>query len=444
MGVDVEAVLAQHAVPGCSLAVLDAGEVLYEAGHGTSRVGSGEPMTSSTRLPACSMSKPVAVVAALRLVERGVLDLDADVSDYLTRWTIPANGDWRPRLTIRQLASHTAGLTAHTGFPGYSRESVVPSLLEVLSGGHPANAAGARVDMMPGVQFRYSGVGTTLIQLVMEEVTGTNSAELLQQLVLGPTGMSASTFDQGLDTGERAHGHLPGHKPVPGGWRVQPEECAAGLWTTPGDYLRFMRAIQRASSDDPDTPQNGLLTRASAQELLTPAAALPSAPDMTGMSHIGLGFFVAAPNGVPEWFGHTGSNVGFVCASAASVLGRRGVVVMTNSDEGAPVVRRLLQSVAETLHWDDIELGGRASQDPPASIVAHAGTYTSERGLSVELADDGGTVALVVSTQPAIQLHFQDPTTLSTERLDLRVLLEPDGSISLEQAGRHTKLRRVT
>jgi hypothetical protein len=79
------------------------------------------------------------------------------------------------------------------------------------------------------------------IQLLMEEVTGMSTTDLVAQLVLEPLGMRASTFVQEYDDDERAHGHRPGTKPVPGGWRVQPEQCAAGLWTTPADHLRFMK-----------------------------------------------------------------------------------------------------------------------------------------------------------------------------------------------------------
>ena len=82
-GIDVEAVIEQWAVPGCSVAVLDEDEIVLDRGYGIRAVVSGDPLTQATRLPACSMSKPVAVVAALRLVEQGLLDLDADVSDYL-------------------------------------------------------------------------------------------------------------------------------------------------------------------------------------------------------------------------------------------------------------------------------------------------------------------------------------------------------------------------
>jgi CubicO group peptidase (beta-lactamase class C family) len=436
---DVEAVLTQTGVPGCSVAVLEGGEVVFDRGFGTRRVTSDAPVTPATRMQACSMSKPVSVVAALRLVERGLLDLDADVSDQLTRWTLPANGDWRPRVTLRQLASHTAGLTAHAGFPGYGRGAVTPSLVNVLSGAHPANAPGARVDMVPGVQFRYSGAGTTVIQLLMEEVTGMTATDLLTELVLEPLGMRASTFVQELDDDERAHGHLPGGEPVPGGWRVQPELCAAGLWTTPGDYVLFLSAIQRAYAGDLDA----FLTSLTARELLTPLAALPSGRDMTGMSHIGLGFFIAVRDDAPTWFGHTGSNTGFVCASMASVSGQRGAVVMLNSDNGAPAAKMLLQSITRTRQWSDTELDALAPRDRPGSIGAWAGIYTSG-GLSVGLAGRDGEVELTVPGQPPIQLRFDDATTLSTEALDLRVRLNADGTTSLEQGGHLTTLQRAT
>ena len=65
----------------------------------------------ATAFQACSISKPVTALAALRLVQAGRLGLDDDVNDRLTRWRLPANGAWQPRVTLRHLLSHSAGLT---------------------------------------------------------------------------------------------------------------------------------------------------------------------------------------------------------------------------------------------------------------------------------------------------------------------------------------------
>lgn len=430
---DADAVLAGSRVPGCTVAVRDRGEVVLDRGVGTARAGSDRAMSATTRLQACSMSKPVAVLAALRLVERGVLDLDADVSDRLSRWTLPANGDWRPRITLRQLASHTAGLTAHGGFPGYRRGAVLPTLPEVLDGRHPANAPGARVDLLPGTRFRYSGAGTTVLQLLLEEATGASTADLLGELVLEPLGMRDSTFVQDLDDPDRADGHRSGARPVPGGWHLQPEQAAAGLWTTAADYLRLLDGVQRAHAGEP----GALLAPDTAREVLRPVAPLPG-PDLTGMTHIGLGFFVAAVDGLPTWFGHTGSNTGFVCASVASVADRRAAVVLTNSDDGTPVVGALLRAIATDRGWADLALAA-PTPGRPAGLGPHAGRYRTDE-LAVELVEEDGAIELRLPHQPPVALHLAGPASLATDDLDLRVLLEDDGSVALVQGGHTTRL----
>jgi hypothetical protein len=178
--------------------------------------------------------------------------------------------------------------------------------------------------------------------------------------------------------------------------------------------------------------------------MLTPLAALPSGRDLTGMSHIGLGFFIAVRDDAPTWFGHTGSNTGFVCASMASVSGKRGAVVMLNSDNGTSAGKMLLQSITRTRQWSDTELDALAPRDRPRSLGAWAGIYTSGSGLTVGLADRDGEIELTVPGQPPIQLRFDGATTLSTEALDLRVRLDVDGSCSLEQGGHVTRLQPAT
>src|SRR5881394_2224698 len=83
---------------------------------------------------------PVTAVAALRLVEQGKLNLDADVSQYLKSWKLPANRfTGQKKVTLRELLSHTAGATVH-GFPGYTTGQTAPTLVQVLNGEKPANS----------------------------------------------------------------------------------------------------------------------------------------------------------------------------------------------------------------------------------------------------------------------------------------------------------------
>ena len=120
---------------------------------------------------AASVSKPVAAMGALVLVEDGKLSLDGDVNKFLKSWKVPANEyTAKAPVTLEGLLSHTAGLTVH-GFPGYGAGATVPAVNQILDGAAPANTAAVRVTLAPGSQFRYSGGGYTIAQLAMTDVT---------------------------------------------------------------------------------------------------------------------------------------------------------------------------------------------------------------------------------------------------------------------------------
>ena len=114
----IEADLGRFSVPGAAWALIDGGRIVHEGGLGVAAADSGDPVTPATLFQACSISKPVAAFAMLRLVDRGLLDLDEDVNERLTSWRVPPIGRWQPVVTLRLLVSHSAGLTT-SGFPGY-------------------------------------------------------------------------------------------------------------------------------------------------------------------------------------------------------------------------------------------------------------------------------------------------------------------------------------
>ena len=132
-------------VPGVSIAVIHDGAIEWARGFGVMKLG-GSPVTPETLFQAASISKPVAAVAALRLVEAGKLDLDADVNRYLKTWKVPDNEfTAKTKVTLRELLTHTAGMTVH-GFAGYASGAPVPTLVEVLNGEMPANSPAMRMN----------------------------------------------------------------------------------------------------------------------------------------------------------------------------------------------------------------------------------------------------------------------------------------------------------
>ena len=275
---------------------------------------------------------------ALYLVEHGKLSLDEDVNQELTTWKVPDNEfTATQKVTLRRLLSHSAGTTVH-GFPGYAVGEPIPTLVQILNGEKPANTAPVRVDLVPGTKERYSGGGVTIEQLLIMDVTGKPFPQFMQQAVLGPIGMTNSTFDQPLPPALAAHaaaGTLADGKPVPGKWHIYPELAAAGLWTTPTDLAKF--GIEIALSRNGES--NRVLSEAMTRQMLTRQS-----------EDVGLGPFLGT-GGNPNEFDHGGANAGYRCIMVMFSDTGQGLVIMTNSDRGMNVGGYLIESIAKEYGW---------------------------------------------------------------------------------------------
>ncbi len=436
--------MAEHCVPGVSVAIINDGQVAEEHVYGDRTADTSSPVTPTTLFQACSISKPVTAMGMLRLVEQGRLDLDADVNDHLKSWRVPANGGWQPRVTLRQIVSHSAGLTAH-GFPGYPRGQSLPTLVQVLSGIAPANTEGVRVDIAPGVQFRYSGGGTTVMQLLLEEVTGVAIAELLRELVLEPLRMEHSTFEQPLPdarSDEAATAHHTDGSPIEGDWHTYPEQGAAGLWTTPGDLIRFALGIQRAVAGGVDGP----ISTAMAEQMLTAQTPpTPGADRIGGLNAVGLGPFVRWEEGRTTYFGHSGGNEGFRCHLMAHRDDGVGAAVMTNSDSGSWVVMDAFNAIAREHAWPGY-VSEPFDAPPPRGpgLDQFTGVFVLPSGVRLDVTRVGDQLNVVVGDQPVIPFSAEEETKIVSQYVDSTLALSADGSLVLHQSDVDTPCRRVS
>ena len=228
--------MKQLRVPGVSVAVVNDYKIEWAKAYGLADSQTKAPVTTATLFQAGSVSKPVAAMAALKLVEEGQLNLDRDVNAQLKSWKVPENKFTEKHpVDLRAILSHTAGFTVH-GFPGYAVGKPIPTLPQIFDGEKPANTRSIRVDKVPGKGFRYSGGGTTVMQQLVIDVTGRPFPQVTHDLVLAPLAMTSSSYEQPLpaDWATRtatAHNRLG--NPIPGRWHIYPEMAAAGLWTTP-------------------------------------------------------------------------------------------------------------------------------------------------------------------------------------------------------------------
>jgi CubicO group peptidase (beta-lactamase class C family) len=337
VSLDIEKLMKLYNVPGLSVAVIENYKIAWVKSYGVTEPGGKEPVTPKTLFQAGSISKPVAAAGMLALVQEGKLSLDEDVNQKLKSWQVPENEFTKEqKVTLRRLASHSAGLTVH-GFPGYDIDEKVPTLVQIFNGEKPANTAAIRVDFVPGTNERYSGGGITIEQQVMMDVSGKPFPALMKEAVLDKIGMSDSSYEQPLPPARAtltAGGAYGDGKEVHGKWHVYPEMAAAGLWTTPTDLAKF--AIEIALSKQGKS--NKVLLQKTTQEMSIPQS-----------KNFGIGFALNTKH--PGEFGHSGADEGFQALLVMNADTGQGAALMANSDYGILVAEEYLRSLAKEYAW---------------------------------------------------------------------------------------------
>ena len=239
--------------------------VIYEGAAGERTPGSGEMVGPDTMFRIASMTKMVATVAALQLVERGELDLDDPVETYLPEYgelqvLEGFDGD-TPRLrapaskaTVRHLVTHTSGQTYWFWNADLVRWHEVTGTPDVLSGSMDIFKAPMVAD--PGAAYEY-GINTDWLGRVVEAAGGLSLRDHFAEHILGPLGMTSTTF---LMTPEQGENCVPIHLRGEDGawaasdidWSQEPEWWAGGhgLYSTPSDYLRFQRMLLNGGTLD--------------------------------------------------------------------------------------------------------------------------------------------------------------------------------------------------
>jgi len=411
--------------------------VSIAAQRGTDIFTATSPATAPNQLyQAASISKPVAALAALALVEQGILKLDSDINTQLTSWTLPVSPDWPVKVTLRNLLSHGGGLSVRS-FPGYPQNTALPGLTDILDGKPPAITPPVRVTGLPGVTPRYSGGGYTVLQQLIADASGQPFDQVVQDYVLDPLGMATARYGRPAPRPHAAAVAL-GH-PVPGGYLVYPELAAAGLWCTPTDLVQFATGIQDMAAGRPHPGGHQYpLSQKLATEMLT--------EQLTGW---GLGLELGG-TAAGRRFGHEGDNEGYACELSATVAPGPAIAVMTASDQGRKVIHPLLPHIRGLLGWPDAAacspVGTPGDPPPSASLFAHlpalyGGEYRTKQGLSLYLAGDGWNWTLTRPGQPPLPLEPKSLTWVACPVLPIEIEFDVDtrsgqaNSLTLRQIG---------
>jgi|SRR5579872_3368106 len=335
--------MAHYHATAVSIAVIDNYKIVWARGFGVVSPGSKIEITDKTLFQAGSISKMVAAVGILRLIDEHKFSLDDKVNEKLLSWKLPENDFTRQSpVTIRLLLSHSADTTVH-GFPGYERDAYHPTLIQVLDGKPPVNTIPIRVEAVPGSRWQYSGGGYLILQQLAIDTSHQTFPDFMHERVLVPAGMNDSTYEQPLPDELHARAACGVQKTgiaVKGCWHVYPEMAAAGLWTTPSDLARFAIELMRARS----ALSNTLLSPDMARQMFTVHGYASE-----NYMNQGLGVFVDGPR-----FEHGGDDAGFLAIVVGYSSGK-GAVIMCNVDGSLGLLDDIARAIAREYGWADTD-----------------------------------------------------------------------------------------
>lgn len=399
--------LAHYKTPGISIAVINNGKLEWARGFGYRNLTKNEPVTQNTLFQVASISKPVVALAFIKLMENNEIDIDTNINVYLKSWKVPSNNGWEPKITIRQLLSHTAGFTV-SGFPGYLTKEEIPTTVQILNGEYPTNTDPVKVNIFPGTRLRYSGGGITIAQLILEDKFNKPFYKIMDSLVLSPLNFVNSTYQQPIPKSKYhliAAGYPSKYQPIEGGYHIYPEMAAAGLWTSPTELSNIITEVQKANKGN-----SQYITDKSINEMLTPQKIA---------SDIGIGFFLTG-KGDSLIFQHGGGNRGFNSLLIGYKNLGKGAIVMINANT-FEIINEVMRSIAIEYNWPDYFRENKKYVLDEESLESFTGKYVSEEDWEIVIARDKDKLTIEMVSQPPIYLIPESNNKFYCEQLNIKV-----------------------
>lgn len=334
----VERLMAAGRVPGLALAILNRGEIVFQRAFGYRDVERRLPLTDTTVMYAASFTKSMFAYMVMQLAEEGAIDLDRPVEAHL-RKPLPQYPGYADlardaryrRITPRMLLSHTSGFRNWRFFSPAGALDTTGTL---------------DIHFDPGTRYSYSGEGIQLLQLVVEEVTGRSTAELMRERVFDRFGMARTSmlweprFAGDVANGYDEQGTSLGHR------QRRSVRAAGSVDSDLTDVARFARGVLRGEGLRPETRAAML----SPQIRINSTFQFPTPPTDTtdrdaaiGLAY-GLGWgLLESPYGRAYFKeGHDDGTENYMIAFDGP---KTAIVIMTNSSNGESIFTELLATL---------------------------------------------------------------------------------------------------
>src|ERR1700730_12592746 len=350
--------------PGCALAVVKDGHIIYEHGYGMANLELSVAITPQSVFDIGSGAKEMTRPGVLLLVQDSKISLDADIRKYL-----PEMPDYGSPITIRHLLHHTSGLRNYDDL--FDLEGIPEADLTTDRDAMELIVRQKGVNFKAGEEFLYSDTNYFLMSQIVKRVTGQTLRQFAQDRIFGPLGMTSTHFhdDHTMIVARRATGYAPHHG---GGFEIDMsnfEQLGDGsVMTTVEDLAKWDQNF--------DPPQVG---GPEAVRQLTPPGKLNDGQQIP----YGMGLFIDHYRG-PNWIHHSGEWVGYRAALSRFPDQHFSTLVTCNC-VGSMNPMGMAKRVAD-LHLEEeftpaekTTSAQTVSRLPATSLKPYVGTYWSQK-----------------------------------------------------------------
>jgi CubicO group peptidase (beta-lactamase class C family) len=419
--------MAYRGLPGVMVGVVSDQELVWQKGFGFADVKAKRPMTAETKFRMASHSKMLTAIAVMQLREQGKVRLDDPVVQHLPWFqSRPAGEDDGP-ITVEQLLSHSSGLQREANAHWTTLEFPTEAELKALM-------ADRQSALAPQVRWKYSNLAYGVAGMLVEELSGQRYADYVQANILGPLGMTDSSFDKPVPGLAVPYGRrLPeGSREVFPFVDARGMAAATGLTSDLNDMAKFVSAQFRRG------PRGGaqILSSGSMREMQRVRSV-----EETWASGTGLGFGTQRIRD-KSFVGHGGGYPGYTTQTLFQPAEKWGVIVLTNTtdSESGQIARQLIEAVGPVFAKAAVKPGAVA-WDP--SWARFQGVYRN-RSNDITIVLMNGRLVALSSTAPGVdQVTRLEPLGGGRFRIEQTTGNNPPlGEVTWfeERAGRATRL----
>jgi CubicO group peptidase (beta-lactamase class C family) len=392
--------LSENNVPAAGIGIIENGEIKYVKVFG--ELKKGEPAPDNTIFSVASITKPVVAMLTLKLVESGQWNLDEPLDNY---WIDPdvADNTFHKKLTTRIVLTH------QTGFPNWRKGKLA-------------------FEFEPGTNYQYSGEGFEYLRRAIEKKFNKSLAVLADSILFKPIGMKDSRlcWDKKIDESRFACWHdSKGNiysTSMPKGSGVN---AAASFITTVEDLCKFSIYVMNGFDLSPDV-YNDMIK-----------------PHLKVKEHCarGLGWEVVSDLAGGEYaLEHAGSDAGVKTRFFLLPKSKRGLVILTNGDNGVFVYNNVIREVLESGQTLLDYLSGSDTHKVIALtneiLDGYVGDYLDSYGRNLSITREDSTLKFTGNSLPTVKLYPESEKKFFLKDFDVQFEFANEDSLILISNGK--------